>query len=199
MLTEAEVELTKQVTDLFKSNYEHGPWPTEAECYPVAVMINIVRQSKKYEENLKKENVRLRQRRAVVEATRRLIDDQKQFFKSHLDTFAPLRLHGWVEQLANLEAAEAALERATPALLAPFDPMAGERDKAWWHKAAFMIAQRARTALEESGHPRVSYQKHGEFVVVVAAALKLAGIKCAPTTVATVLAKQTNNSAEIPG
>jgi hypothetical protein len=189
MLTEAELELTKQVADLFKSNYQHGPWPNEAQCYPVAVMINIVRRSKQYEEDFKKGNVQLRERRAVVEATRRLIDDQKQFFNFHLETYKPLRLSGWLEDLANLEALEVALERATPALLEPFDPLAGERDKAWWHKAAFMIAQRARTALEESGHPKVSHQKHGEFVVVVAAALKLAGINYAPTTVATVLAK----------
>jgi hypothetical protein len=189
MITEQELELTRQVGDLFKSNYKDGPWPTEAQCYPVAVMINIVRHNKQYEENFKKGNVKLRQRRAVVSATRRLIDEQKRLFKSHLDLFAPLRLHGWVEELANLEALEAALERATSALLAPYDPLAGERDKAWWHKAAVMIAQRARTALEEAGHDRVSYQKHGEFVVVVTAALKLAGIKYAPTTVAAVLAK----------
>src|ERR1700722_10379952 len=104
MLTEAELELMKQVVDLFKLYYERGPWPTEAQCYPVAVMIEIVRRNKQYEENFKKGNVRLRQRRAVVEKTRRLINDQKQLFKSHLDTFAPLRLHGWVEALANLEA-----------------------------------------------------------------------------------------------
>ena len=189
MLTEEELQLTKQVAVLFRSIYKDGPWPTEAQCYPVAVMINIVRQNKQYEENFKKGNVQLRQRRAIVNATSRLIDQQKQIFKSNLDLFAPLRLHGWVEELANLEALEAALERATPALLAPHDPLAGERDKAWWHKAAVMIAQRSRTALEETGHEKVSYQKHGEFVVVVTAALKLAGIRYAPTTVAAVLAK----------
>jgi predicted deacetylase len=104
-----------------------------------------------------------------------------------------IKLPGWLEDAANLHALEAALERATPALLRPFEPLAGERDKSWWYKAAFMIAERAREALERAGHESVSSQKHGDFVIVVAAALKLAtGKDFKPETVSGVLAKITD-------
>jgi hypothetical protein len=184
-LTEAEMTLTKQVAELFKANYRSGPLPNEAQCYQVAVVINNVRISK-YKETFKKENTALRKRRAVVAATSRLIDHQKKILQAQLES---LRLRGWLQDFANLEALEAVLERATPALLRPFDPLAGERDSAWWHKAAFMIAEQARMALGEAGNDNISSQKDGDFVVVVVAALELAGVHYAQSTVAKVLAK----------
>lgn len=186
MLTEAEVELTKQVAELFKGIYQSGPLPDETQCYPVAVMINIVRNSK-YKKTFSKENAALRKRRAVITATRRLIHQHKKVLEAQLKS---LKLPGWLEDYAHLELLERALERATPALLQPFDPLAGERNAAWWHKAAFMIAQRARTALEQAGNKNVSYQKNGDFVAVVVAALEIAGIHYAQSTVAKVLAKK---------
>jgi hypothetical protein len=192
MLTEAELKLTKQVAELFKKNYRRGPWPNDAQCYPVAAIINVVRNSKGYRETFIEGNVTLRGRRAVVEATRRLLDNQKKILNTQLDSFKPLRLSGWVEDLSNLRALDVALERATPALLRPFNPLAGERNKAWWHEAAYMIAERARTAVEEARRKPASIQKHGAFVKVVTDALKLAtGEDFEPATVASALAKTT--------
>jgi hypothetical protein len=184
-LTQAEANLTKQVAELFKATYRGGALPNEVQCYQIAVMINIVRNSN-YKEQFKNENEALRKRRAIVAKTSRLIDDHRTALKVQLEI---LRLPGWLEDLAHLEALEAALEVATPALLRPFDPLAGERDSAWWHKAALMIAQRARTALEQAGNNKISHQKDGDFVVFVVAALELAGIHYAQSTVAKVLAK----------
>jgi len=92
-------------------------------------MINVVPTSKGYKETFIKGNVTLRERRAVVEKMSRLIDDQKRILNAELEAFKPLRLSGWIENLAYLEELETALGRATPALLQPFDPLAGERDK----------------------------------------------------------------------
>jgi hypothetical protein len=187
--SDIEATLTKQVAELFKANYKNGPWPDETLCYPIAVMINVVRNSKQYKEVFIKENRLRRDRRAIVEATKRLINDQQIVLKAQLDG---IKLPGWLEDAASLQALEVALERATPALLRPFEPLAGERDKSWWYKAAFMIAERAREALERAGHESVSSQKHGDFVIVIAAALKLAtGEDFKPETVSDVLAKIT--------
>ncbi len=185
MLTEAEVKLTNQVAEVFKAIWRNGPLPTNAEGYQVAVMINIVRNSK-YKSTFKKGNAALRKRRAIVAATRRLIDRRRKTLEAQLEG---LGLPGWIEDLEHLKALEVAVERATPALLQPFDHLAGERDSAWWHKAAVMIAQRVRTALEQAGNQNISYQKDGDFVLVVVAALELAGIHFAQSTVAKVLAK----------
>jgi hypothetical protein len=185
MLTEAESKLTKQVAELFKENYRNGPLPSEAQCYQVAVEIIIVR-NRNYKKTFPEDSAALRKRRTKVAATRRLIDHRKKVLAAQLES---LRLPGWLEDYAHLDALEAALELATPALLQPFDPLAGERDAAWWHKAAFMISQRVRTALEQAGNTNISYQKDGDFLVVVVAALELAGIHYAHSTVAKVLAK----------
>ena len=132
------------------------------------------------------ENARLRRRRAVIQEMKRLIDQQK-----HIQP-AGLQLSSWLEDDENLKALEGALEKATPALLRPFDPLAGERDKAWWHKAARMIAYHAEEAVKSAGRKTVSFQKHGDFVKVIAAALNLAtGEDFAPETVAGVLTKMT--------
>jgi hypothetical protein len=181
------VKLTKQVAELFKASFQRGPWPNETQCYSVAIWIDIVQKSKQYKKNFVQENARLRRRRAVIQEMKRLINQQK-----HVQ-LAGLQLSSWLEDDENLKALEVALEQATPALLRPFDPLAGERDKAWWHKAARMIAQKAQAALEQAGHKKVSFQKHGPFVEVVAAALKLAiGEDFEPATVASVLAKTTH-------
>jgi hypothetical protein len=189
-ISDIEAELTKRVVELFKANFERGPWPGEVECYPVAVAIYVVRNSKQYREKFIEENRARRHRRAVVEAAKRLIDDQMKVLAAQLDM---IKLPGWLEDAANLQALEAALERATPALLRPFEPLAGERDRTWWYKAAVMIADRSREALRLAGHETVSSQKHGDFVQVVAAALKLAtGKNFKPETVGDVLAKFTD-------
>jgi hypothetical protein len=190
MITEAELELTKQVAKLFKANYTRGPWPNEMQCYPVAVAINVIRNNEQYREEFAEENVSLRERKTVVEAIGRLINNQKRILNTQLEQFKPLRLSNWVEDLASLDALEITLKAAVPALLQPFDPLAGERDMAWWHKAARLIAEKAQVALKEAGHKKVSSQKHGPFVRVVADALRLAtGQDFEPGTVASVLAK----------
>jgi hypothetical protein len=161
-------------------------------------MINVVRNSKRYKEDFIKENDSLRKRRSVVGATKRLLNHQKKVLETQLQS---IQLPGWMEDAANLQALETALERATPALLRPFDPLAGERDKAWWHKAARMIALEVRMALIRAERKTISFQKHGAAVEVVAAALRLAiGKEFDPTTVAEVLAKDPQlNPRELAG
>jgi hypothetical protein len=178
--------LTDQVGALFRASYPSGPWPRAYQCYSLAVIISTVRATKlSYRNQFKEDNRSLRERRAVVEDMRRLIERQKNILKTQL---AMVQLPGPLQDARNLEVLEAALKQAAPALLAPIDPHAGMRDKAWWHKAARVIAESAEAALLQAGHKKVSKQKHGNFVKVVSAALKLAtGTDFEPETVAAVL------------
>jgi len=76
--------------------------------------------------------------------------------------------------LVQLEALETMLEVSRDAFLGTFDPMAGRRRGAEWHKPARYLAGYAVTALGQVKR-KVSLDKRGPFVCVVAAALELAG------------------------
>jgi hypothetical protein len=185
-----EQGLSKQVAELFKANYKRPPWPDEIYCYPIAVVITNIRDDRSYRREFEQENRLRSPRRAVIQAVQRLIEIQKK--NSELQLVGGLRLQGVVEDIKNLVSLAAALEQATPALLRPFDPFAGEREGAWWHKAARMIAYHAEEAVKRAGRKTVSFQKHGAFVKVIAAALNLAiGEDFEPETVAGVLKKMT--------
>lgn len=163
--------LCEQVAKLFRASYQRGPWPKADQCYDLAIMICTIRNSKSYRKDFERHNRTLRRRRAIIEATKQLIKEQQ---KSVNDQLAVLRLPGPLQHARALAALEAALEQATPALLQPFDPLAGQRDKAWWHKAARMIAERTQNVLIQAKNKKLSRHKHGAFVKVVAGALKLA-------------------------
>jgi hypothetical protein len=156
--------LSNRVAKLCEETYSREPLLRADQCYPVAIIISVIRDRKSYREDFERENRALRRRRADVEKFKRLIKMQKQKFPI-LALPLPLR---------ELEELEALLERTTPALLSPFDPLAGKRDKAWWHKAAHLIADRAESALVLAGHKKISKQKHGPFVKLVAGLLELA-------------------------
>jgi hypothetical protein len=203
-----EQGLSKRVAELFKASYKRAPWPDESQCYPLAVVITVIRNGKSYRTNFERESELRRGRRAVVQATKRLIKDQRKILSVQL---ASLQLPGWMEDAKNLELLEAALEQATPALLRPFDPQAGRRSGAWWHKAARMIAWEVEAILREverkelerkqisrkNHRKKISFQKHGAAVNVVVGALKLAiGKELEPATVADVL-KLPSKSGEV--
>jgi hypothetical protein len=111
-----------------------------------------------------------RRRRATISSMQRLIRDQQKY-----DPSPGLRLPGGIAATQALEDLDKALERARSALLAPFDPLAGERRGAAWHKPARFIAGRVEEALIRAGHKKVSFDKHGPLVRVVIGALVLAG------------------------
>src|SRR5712672_2577577 len=133
LLTAPDLELVKQVAALFKSNYRRGPWPSESDCYRLAVVITIIRERKSYKKSFVQENKRRSDRRTVIQAMKRLIKSKKKTLMAQLEG---LKLPAMVEDAKNLEWLEVALELAEPALLQPFDPLAGTRNAAWWHKAA---------------------------------------------------------------
>jgi hypothetical protein len=173
--------LTMEIAELFKAIYKRGPWPNEIQCYPLAVIIGVIRNNesdkKSYKKDFERDNRPLRKRRAFVKKMKQYVTAQQ--------TLGPSIS---LQEAEALGALETALEKATSALLAPFDPLAGERNKAWWHKAARTIAEQAETALIQAGHKNLSKQKHGAFVKVVADLLKLAtGEDFEPVTIAHVL------------
>lgn len=179
--------LTDKVRELFKENYKRGTLPNQAQCYSLATLIRMIQANKSYKANFAGRNLVLRKRRALIQAMKRCIAQQRSELSERLGSGA--RLPGWQDD-KHLEALAAALDKATPALL-PSDPLAGERDKGWWHKAARMIDERAETALMQAGHKKISRHKHGAFVHVVTGALKLAiCMDFKPETVAAVLNDQ---------
>lgn len=172
--------IIKDVAEQFEIHRE--PWPDENQCYSLAICVQVIRDRKKYKEDFERDNRPLRKRRAFVKS-------MKQFVKKQQSLGTAISLQD-AEDLAVLEKA---LENATSALLAPFDPRAGVRDKAWWHKAAGMIAEHTEATLVQAGHKRISKQKHGAFVNVVAGLLKLAtGEDFEPATIAHVLTQKLN-------
>ena len=198
--TGVEQGLCEQVAQLFKANYKRAPWPDESQCYPVAVVITVIRNSKSYKKNFERENKLRRGRRAAVQAMERLIQAQKKILSLQP---GGLQLHGWLEDARNIELLEVALKQTKPALLRPFDPLDGKRIGGWWHRAARMIAREVEEILQMRGREidpmrktkrkNVSFQKHGAAVGVVVGALKLAiGKEFDRVTVADVLTKITN-------
>jgi hypothetical protein len=192
LVTKADIKLTKQVAEFFKSNYRNGPWPSVSDCYGLAVAISIIKNAKSYKKTFEQENERRSDRRATIQSMKRLIRAKKIFLMGQLEG---LQLPGMMEDVNNLNRLELALEQAESALLQPFDPLAGTRNAAWWHKAARMIAQQVHSALTQTGRKRISFQKHGAGVGVVVDALKLAtGEDFEPATVASVLKNLPINS-----
>jgi hypothetical protein len=160
----------KDVADLFKKHCHRSPGLRESECYGVAVTINTIRNRKTYKQELEQQNVALRKRRRIVDAFKRLLEGQQ----NKIDRASALRFLGWRQDIQNFKELAAALEKAEVALLAPFDPLAGQRGRAWWHKAARMIAEEIKTALLQAGKSEISFAKGGPFVKVVTDALTLA-------------------------
>jgi hypothetical protein len=151
------------VVALFKQTMKRGPWPNESQCYRLANAITIVANHA-----LPKANNELkgyRKRRAIYTAMLKLVRKQKVD-----QSIEGLRLPGFV----SLEGLEEALLRAKDSVLAPYDPLAGERRGAGWHKAARFMAPHAEDALR-AARRTVSRDKRSPLVKVIAAALKLAG------------------------
>ena len=151
------------VVALFKQNMKRGPWPDESQCYRLANAITIVANSASLKANNERKG--FRERRAIYNSMLRLVHKQKA--AQHIEG---LRLPGYV----SLEVLEEALVRAKDSVLAPFDPLAGERRGAGWHKAARFMAPHAEAALRAAGRT-VSRDKRGPLVKVIAGALELAG------------------------
>ncbi|WP_300779434.1 hypothetical protein [Enhydrobacter sp.] len=89
-----------------------------------------------------------------------------------------------------------ALEAAKDELLAPANPLAGERHGAEWHWPARYLARYVEEAVRAADHQKkyhnkkVSRAKGGPFVLVVCGALELAGLRRPePEAVAAALAK----------
>jgi hypothetical protein len=97
----------------------------------------------------------------------KLVHEQK---KAH-DVLEGLRM----PSLIIVERFEKQLESAKEALLHPYDPLAGTRRGAEWHKPARHLAIYAERALRSAGHKSVSKGKNSAFVRVICDALELAG------------------------
>jgi hypothetical protein len=176
-----------RVAELFKEHWLPRPCPTEAQCHDLAGWISTIRNADpSYKKSFQQRNIQLRKNRSVIEAMRRLIKEQQAAFDKLL------RLNNLadccVSERASLEAVEAAIDKAMPTLL-PSDPLAGQRDNAWWHKATSVIADEVESALVQAGNggEEFSFAKGGPLVRIVAGCLKLAGINKEETTIAAVL------------
>jgi hypothetical protein len=177
---------TGQVAGLFRQNFKRGPWPKEFQCYHLRNDINVVRNAEPAKVLNNDESYR--RRRAIISSVQKLIREQREYAP-----FPGLRFLEQIEAADQLDALEKALERARPALMGPFDPIAGERRGAAWHKPARFIARRAKTALMAAGHKKVSVQKHGDFVAFMVEAMVLAGDRRrTPEAMAAALRKPTN-------
>lgn len=171
------------VVALFEQNYKRGPWPSEMHCYHLANAIAVVRNHDL--PPVKNAVASYRRRRKAFEAITRLVEEQ---IKTH---YPWLRLPG----LVHLEQLQVALEAAKDELLAPANPLAGERHGAEWHWPARYLARYAEEAVRAANHKKyrnkkVSRAKGGPFVLVVCGALELAGLKRPePEAVAAVLTK----------
>jgi hypothetical protein len=178
--------VTVRVVELFKEHWLRERCPTEVQCYELAVWIGIINAANpSYQENFRQQNIQLRKDRSIVEAKKRLVE-RKQAELRELRCLS--NLPDYVRGVENLEALAAAIDEAIPTLL-PSDPLAGERDSAWWHKAARLIAGEVIKALVQAGNgtEKLSFAKGGPLVRIVAGCLKLAGINKAETTIAAVL------------
>jgi len=173
-----------QVAALFKQSFKRPP--TMAQCYHLMNDINIVRNAQPAK--VLNDDRSYRRRRAIISSMQKLIREQRKY-----DPFPGLRFASQIEAAAQLDALEKALDQAWPALMAPFDHLAGQRRGAAWHKPARFIARRAKVALMAAGHKKVSVQKHGDFVAFMVEAMVLAGDRRrTPEAMAAALRKSTN-------
>jgi hypothetical protein len=176
----------KAVTKLFEDNYENGPIPSAAQSQSFKIALVAVLNQPVPEANNSKAG--FRRRLGIYNSMLRLVQEQKKV----LDPFdGDLRL----PSLLKVEKFEKQLEAAKEDLLHPYDPQAGLRKGAEWHKPARYLACKAEEALRLAGHKRISKDKHGPFIGLICDALVLAGQDGAngraPETVAAALAQKT--------
>jgi hypothetical protein len=168
------------VAKLFKDNYKRGPIPNDLQADYFRNAINAVLNQPTPPSNHSKKGYR--RRLATYNAMLRLVREQK---KAH-DILPGLRL----PSLIIVEQYEEQLQGAKYELLHPYDPLAGDRKKAEWHKPARYLAKYAEHALTLAGHKTIPKTKRSSFVRLICDALELAGQPCrTPEAVAHALAK----------
>src|SRR6266404_743787 len=118
------------VTKLFEDNYTRRPIPNEVQADYFRNAINTVLNQPVPKSNNSKNGFRCRL--ATYNAMLKLVHEQK---KAH-DVLEGLRM----PSLIIVERFEKQLESAKEALLHPYDPLAGTRRGAEWHKPARHLA-----------------------------------------------------------
>lgn len=191
------------VARLFAEIYPPAQRPNEIDCVSLVTVIGVIRSRSNPARDFQNADPGFSKRVATVGAMERLIAEQKKKVLLSIEDVieyvsgaAPREAIEAVLEDMNRAAAqefaafEAALARAKPSLLSPFDRLQGVRSGGWWHKAARMIAAEAREALHRAGHKNIAMHKQGKFVALVALALEEAlGVRIEPEAVGKVLAK----------
>jgi hypothetical protein len=154
------------VTKLFTDNYKRGPIPTEMQADYFRNAIHAVLNQPVPQSNNSNEG--FAERLALYKAMMKLVQAQK----IALDPFPGMLRF---PNLIAIERFEKQLEAARDVLLHPFDPEAGLRKGAEWHKQARYLAKWAEQALRNAGRKTVSINKNGPFVGLIRDALVLSG------------------------
>jgi hypothetical protein len=168
------------VAAMFKARFKRGPWPSERECYRLAIDITVVRRAPA--QPVKHADKTFADRLRIFNEMKKLARKQ---IKSAKERSCGLRLPG----LISLEVVVDALDHARDGLLFPYDPLAGARAGSEWHKPARYLARKVEEAMKAAGHEVVSHEKNGRFISAVCGSLELAGQgQHEPAAVAAVLA-----------
>ena len=158
--------MTADVVAMFKKRLKRGPWPDEADCHRLAIDLTAVKcarlQAAKYADK------EFADRLATFNAVKKLT--KKQLERARESSFG-LRL----PSLVSLEKFEKLLDQVRGELIAPYDPLAGERVGSEWHKPVRYIAVSVANAMRAAGDESISKDKRGRFINAVCGALELAG------------------------
>lgn len=170
---------TADVAAMFKKRFKRGPWPSEADCFRLAIDITAVKcgrpQAAKYADG------KFAERLATFNAIRKLTSKQLAWAR---ESSHGLRF----PSLVNLEKFAELLDQVRVELLAPYDPLAGERVGSEWHKPVRYIADSVEMAMRAAGYETISKDKRSRFINAVCGALALAGQgEREPSAVAAVL------------
>lgn len=156
----------QEVVAAFARNYKRlKRYPSESDCYRLTMAINNVRRAPKPE--TLNATLGYAERLAAHSAISRLAAKRVEKLRKLVPSGVSL------PHLVDMEALVEALALSRDAFLGA-DPLAGTRAGAEWHRVARYLAPFAMHALERVGK-KVSFEKGGPFVNLMADALKLAG------------------------
>jgi len=127
----------EKVSELFaKHCRRRRPLPRPYQCQGLATTINVIchdnrRNGKSYRHIFEQQNKRRSEDRPLIEWLEKRIEEKREEF-----------------ELLNYPQGIDALEITMASLSPPTDPLVGQRNSAWWHKAALMIATGVKDIME---------------------------------------------------